>query len=177
MVKWKTLETTWEPADNLQSVHNLISKFEKEIKTQVDSVHFTDNTGISYSISEAARQEAEPAAENYEQSDNDELFVDVNTVEEVVLEVEAAKSEIQVAEVTIKPDDRETCWEGIDEYVENAVAYRLKVIGIDAEEIKIIRDNTDSITTCLVKMKATQLKKIEEDTFPFRNWAKKTVHW
>ena len=161
----------------MQSVHDLISKFEKEIKTQVDSVHFTDNTGISYSISEAARKEAEPAAENHEQSDNDELFVDVNTVEEVVLEVEAAKSDIQVVAVKIKPDDSETCWEGIDEYVENAVAYRLKVIGIDAEKIEIMRDNLGLITTCLVKMQAAQLKKIEEDTFPFRNWAKKTVHW
>lgn len=183
LVKWETLETTWEPADNLQSVHNLISKFEQEIKTQVNSLNITDDTGISCSISAAARQEAEQAAENYEQSDNDEqldndeLFVDVNTVEEVVLEVEAAKSEIQVVEVKIKPDDSETCWEGIDEYVENAVAYRLKVIGIDAEKIEIMRDNLGLITTCLVKMKVTQLKKIEEDTFPFKNWATKTVHW
>jgi hypothetical protein len=54
LVKWKTfddiLETTWEPAGNLKSVQNLIDKFEKELKTQVDSVHFTDNTGVSYSI-------------------------------------------------------------------------------------------------------------------------------
>ena len=53
-MKWKNyndmLDTTWEPADNLQSVPSLISKFEKEVKTQVDSVHFTDDTGVSYSI-------------------------------------------------------------------------------------------------------------------------------
>ena len=54
LVKWKTfddtLETTWEPAANLESVQNLIDQFEKELKTQLDSVHFTDNTGVSYSM-------------------------------------------------------------------------------------------------------------------------------
>ena len=56
LVKWKTfddtLETTWEPAAKLESVQNLIDQFEKELKTQLDldSVHFTDNTGVSYSM-------------------------------------------------------------------------------------------------------------------------------
>ena len=177
LVKWKNvdeLETTWESADNLQSVPNLINKFEKELKTHVDSFHFTDDRGIRYSISAAARQEAEQvaeqAAENATNSDNDELFVNVNTVEEVVLGVSATKSETQVAEVMIKPGDLESFWEGSNEYVKNVVDYRLKVIGIDVEEIKIIRDNSDSITSCFVKMQATQLKKIEKDTFPFKKW-------
>jgi len=177
LVKWKNvdeLETTWESADNLQSVPNLINKFEKELKTHVDSFHFTDDSGIRYSISAAARQEAEQvaeqAAENATNSDNDELFVDINTVKEVVLGVSAATSETQVAEVMIKPGDFESFWEGSNEYVKNVVDYRLKVIGIDVEEIKIIRDNSDSITSCFVKMQATQLKKIEKDTFPFKNW-------
>ena len=54
LVKWKTiddtLETTWEPAGNLESVQNLVDDFEKELKTQLDSVHATDNTGVSYSL-------------------------------------------------------------------------------------------------------------------------------
>ena len=54
LVKWKTfddiLETTWEPAANLKSVKNLVDKFEKELKNQLDAVHFTDNSGASYSI-------------------------------------------------------------------------------------------------------------------------------
>ena len=44
LVKWKTiddtLETTWEPAANLESVQNLIDKFEKELKTQPYSLHY-----------------------------------------------------------------------------------------------------------------------------------------
>ena len=178
LVKWKNvddLETTWEPADSLESVQILIDNFEKELKTQIDSVYFTDDTGVSYSISATARQEAEQAAENAAQSDTDELFVDVNTVEEVVSEDAAAKSEIQVAEVMIKPHDRETFWKGSDKKVENSVVYRLKVMGIDTREIKIYRDKSDSVTSCLVKMKVTQLKKIEKDTFPFRNWPTKPV--
>ena len=56
LVKWKTfddtLETTWEPAANLECVQTLIDQFEKELKTQLDldSVHFTDNIGVSYSM-------------------------------------------------------------------------------------------------------------------------------
>ena len=54
MVKWKNFddmfETTWEPAENLKSVLHLITVFEKEVKTQEDSVHYTDDTGVSYSI-------------------------------------------------------------------------------------------------------------------------------
>ena len=54
LVKWKNYEdisdATWEPADNLESVPNLIRKFEREHKDQIDSVHFTDTTGASYSI-------------------------------------------------------------------------------------------------------------------------------
>jgi hypothetical protein len=54
LVKWKTiddiLDTTWEPTANLESVQNLIDNFEKKLKTQLDSLHFTDNTGVSYSI-------------------------------------------------------------------------------------------------------------------------------
>ena len=53
-MKWKNfddmMDTTWEPAENMESVPNLISNFEKDVKRQMDSVHFTDNTGVSYSI-------------------------------------------------------------------------------------------------------------------------------
>ena len=54
LVKWKNFDdisdATWEPADHLESVPNLIKKFEKELKDQIDSVHFTDKSGASYSI-------------------------------------------------------------------------------------------------------------------------------
>ena len=50
LVKWKTFDDTLEPSANLESVQNLIDQFEKEMKTQLDSVHFTDNTGVSYSM-------------------------------------------------------------------------------------------------------------------------------
>ena len=43
-------DMTWEPVDNLGSVPHLISKFEKERKTQLESVHYTDDTGLGYSI-------------------------------------------------------------------------------------------------------------------------------
>ena len=66
--------------------------------------------------------------------------------------------------IVINQDD----WK--DEILESNIDYKLKVVGISVEKIKVERSNLDLIKSCLVKINPIPLKQIDLKSFPFRKW-------
>ena len=64
--------------------------------------------------------------------------------------------------IVINQDD----WK--NEILESNIDYKLKVVGISEEKIKVERSNLDLIKSCLVKINPIPLKQIDLKSFPFR---------
>ena len=77
-----------------------------------------------------------------------------------------ARPDDLIEEIDITPDG-ETCWEDLD--LEYVIEYKLKVIGIDVEQVRIERNSLKLIESCIIKIKAMQFKKLERN-FPFLRW-------
>ena len=66
--------------------------------------------------------------------------------------------------IVINQDD----WK--DEILESNIDYKLKVVGISVEKIKVERSNLDLVKSCLVTINPIPLKQIDLKGFPFRKW-------
>ena len=86
---------------------------------------------------------------------------------------EQNKTEKVVEEIVIKPDC-EADWKNAD--VKDVIEYKLKIVGINVNEVEVDKSDSEDIISCLVKIQPTPLKNLDILSFPFINWNLKKPH-
>ena len=76
-------------------------------------------------------------------------------------------AETDVEEIVVKPDCK-TDWENVD--VKDIIEYKLKIVGINVNEVETNRSISGEILSCIVRIQPTPLNNLNIPSFPFRNW-------
>ena len=73
-------------------------------------------------------------------------------------------AETDVEEIIVKPDCK-TDWENVD--VKDIIEYKLKIVGINVNEVETNRSTSGEIISCIVRIQPTPLNNLNIPSFPF----------